>query len=79
MLLTSVVGNIFTQSLLWIVLALSFRHYLLALTLTEIAIWGIESLLFFAIPANQLKLKEAALLSLGMNGTSLALGWLLPV
>jgi len=78
-LLTSVVGNIFTQSLLWMVLELSFRHYLLALALAEIAIWGMESLLFHVVRANRLNLKEAALLSLGLNGLSLALGWFLPV
>jgi hypothetical protein len=78
-LLTSVLGNLLTQSLLWMVLTFSFRYYLLTLALVEIAIWGIESFLFHAVPANQLKLKEAALLSLGLNGISLALGWLLPV
>ncbi len=76
---TSVLGNLLTQSLLWIVLTFSFRYYLLTLALTEIAIWGIESLLFFIIPANQLNRREAALLSLGLNGISLALGWFLPV
>jgi hypothetical protein len=78
-LLTSLMGNLLTQSLLWIALTFSFRHYLVALVITEIIIWGIESLLFHVIRANQLNLKEAALLSLAMNGTSLALGWSLPV
>jgi hypothetical protein len=78
-LATSVLGNLLTQSMLWIVLSFSFRYYRLALALTEIAIWGIESFLFYVVPANQLKLKEAALLSFLMNGISLALGWFLPV
>ncbi len=78
-LLTSVFGNLLTQSLLWIVLTVSFRHYLAALSLTEMAIWGIESFLFYAIPANRLKLKDAVWLSLGLNGISLALGWFLPM
>jgi hypothetical protein len=78
-LLTSVVGNLLTQSLLWLVLTFSFNDYVAALVLAEIAIWGIESFLFHAIPANHLDLKEAALLSLGLNGISLALGWFLPV
>jgi hypothetical protein len=78
-LLTSAYGNLVTQSVLWIVLTLSFRHYLLTLALAEILVWGIESLLLYGIRANQLKLKEAALLSLGLNGISLALGWFLPV
>jgi hypothetical protein len=78
-LLTSVFGNLVTQSILWIVLTLSFHHYLITLVLAEILVWGIESLLLYRIRANQLKLDEAALLSLGMNGISLAIGWLLPV
>jgi hypothetical protein len=78
-LLTSLFGNLLTQSILWIVLTLSLRHYLVALVIIEIIIWGIESFLLHGIPANQLTLKEAALLSLGMNGLSLVLGWFLPV
>jgi hypothetical protein len=78
-LLTGVFGNLLTQSILWIVLTLSFRHFLVALLIAEILVWGIESLLFYVIPANQLKLKEAAFISLGMNGISLLLGWFLPV
>jgi hypothetical protein len=78
-LLTSVFGNLVTQSMLWIVLTLSFRHYLITLAFAEVLVWGIESLLFYGIPANDLKLKEAALLSLIMNGISLAVGWVLPV
>jgi hypothetical protein len=78
-LLTSVLGNLVTQSMLWIVLTLSFRYYLISLFLVEILVWGIESMLFYAIRANQLKLKEAALISLGMNSISLAFGWFLPV
>jgi hypothetical protein len=78
-LLTSVFGNLVTQSMLWIALTLSFRHYLLTLALAEILIWGIESLLLYGVCANDLKPKEAALLSLIMNGISLAVGWFLPV
>jgi predicted membrane protein len=78
-LLTSVFGNLVTQSMLWIALTLSFRHYLLTLALAEILIWGIESLLLYGVRANDLKPKEAALLSLIMNGISLAVGWFLPV
>jgi hypothetical protein len=78
-LVTSVSGNLLTQSLLWMVLTFSFRYYLLTLALAEMAIWGIETFLFFAVPANRLTLQEAALLSLGLNAASLALGWFLPV
>lgn len=78
-LVTSVFGNLLTQSALWIVLTYSFSHYLMALALTETVIWGIESFLLYIIPANHLNLKDACLLSFVMNGISLALGWFLPV
>jgi hypothetical protein len=78
-MLTSLCGNLITQSMLWIVLTLYFRHYLLALVLMEFIIWALESFLFCVIPANHLGLKESALLSLIMNGISLGLGWFLPV
>ena len=78
-LLTSVFGNLVTQPLLWFLLTLAYRHYLVALVVGEIAVWAIESFLFHAIPFNQLNLKEAALLSLGVNGISLAIGWFLPI
>jgi hypothetical protein len=78
-LFTSVVANLITQSLLWIVLNLFFRHYLIALAIAEILIWGIESILLYSIPANHLRFKEAILLSLAMNVSSFALGWFLPI
>jgi hypothetical protein len=78
-LCTSVCINIFTQSILWLILNLFFRHYLVALLVAEVLIWGIESILLYAIPANQLQFKEAILLSLGMNLFSFMFGWFLPV
>lgn len=78
-LVTSMGGNLLTQSLLWVMLNLFFQNYLLALLVAEILIWIIETVLLYSIPANQLSLKEASLLSLGMNALSLAVGWLLPV
>ena len=78
-LLTSVFGNLLTQPMLWIVLTLSFRYYLVALAITEIMIWGIESILFHTVSAKHLSLKEAGLLIFVLNGISLGLGWFVPI
>ena len=78
-LLTTILANLITQSLLWIVLNLFFQHYLVSLYSAEILIWIIESLLLYRIPANQLYLREAAILSLSMNLASFAFGWFLPI
>lgn len=78
-LFTSICGNLITQSMLWIALNLFFQNYLVTLFLSEILIWTAESLLLYSIPANQLNITEAILLSLGMNLTSFTLGWFLPV
>ena len=78
-LFTSVLANLITQSLLWIVLNFFFRHYLVSLIAAEITIWIVESLLLYLIPANQLRLQEATFLSFFMNLTSFVLGWFLPI
>ena len=78
-LVTSIFGNLLTQSLLWITLNLFFHYYLLTLVIAEIFIGIIETVLLSAIPTNELSLKEALLLSLGMNTLSFAVGWFLPV
>lgn len=78
-LLTSVLGNVITQSLLWIALGVFFQHYLATLLVAEILIWILEGLLLASIKANCLRLTEALLLSLLMNVTSFGLGWFLPV
>jgi len=77
-LFTSICANLITQSLLWMVLTIFFRHYLPALIVTELLIWIIESVLFYAVPANRLRLKDALILSLGMNLLSFGVGWFLP-
>lgn len=77
-LFTSVVANLITQSLLWIVLNLFFQHYLITLVAAELLIWLIEGGLLYTIPANHLDLREAILLSLFMNLASFVLGWFLP-
>ena len=78
-LLTSVCGNLITQSLLWLILRIFFNQYLFALIVAEILIWILESLLLYVVRLNHLSLSEALLLSLLMNSASLASGWLLPV
>jgi Na+/melibiose symporter-like transporter len=75
---TSLCANLITQSLLWMALNVFFRHYLIALLMSEIAIWVIESFLLYFVPANRLGFIEATLLSLSMNLASFALGWSMP-
>jgi hypothetical protein len=78
-LYTSLCINIITQSLLWIVLNLFVRGYLIALLVGEVLIWVIESLLLLVVPANRLRFMEAVSLSLSMNLMSFAIGWYLPI
>jgi hypothetical protein len=78
-LFTSVCGNLITQSLLWIALNIFYGHYLVVLSVAELLIWMIESILLYAVPANRLRFTDAVLLSLSMNIISFALGWFLPV
>ena len=79
LLFTSICGNLITQSLLRVLLNLFFRNYLVTLLVAELLIWILESLLLYFLPWNQLRFKEAILLSLGMNVSSFVLGWFLPV
>ena len=79
LLLTSILANMITQSMLRMALILFYRQYLLTLAVAEILVWMIESLFLYAIPSNRLTLAEAALLSLLMNLASLAVGWFLPL
>jgi hypothetical protein len=78
-LLTSIVANLITQSLLWMGLSVFFRNYLFVLFTAEFLIWSIESFLLSYVPANKLRLGEAIRLAFLMNLASFALGWLLPV
>jgi len=78
-LITGLIANLLTQSLLWIVLNLFFQHYLVILCFAEILIWMIESYWLYRFPANQLRLPDAALLSLFMNLMSFATGLFLPI
>ena len=78
-LFTSILANLITQSLLWVVLNQFYQHYLITLLIAEILIWMIESVLLYYVPANWLRFTDAILLSLSMNLTSFALGWFLPI
>ncbi|MGZ9235184.1 MAG: hypothetical protein ACXW4E_06635 [Anaerolineales bacterium] len=78
-LVTSIWANLITQSMLWVVLKLFFRYYVMTLIAAELLIWIIESILLCSISANRLRFSDAILLSLCMNLSSFAVGWFLPV
>jgi hypothetical protein len=78
-LITCVIANLITQSLLWISLRFLFQHYLMTLFISEIIIWFIEGILLYAIRSNQLNFNESLVLSFIMNASSFGVGWLLPV
>ena len=78
-LLTSLLGNIVTQSLLWLALTLFFQHYLATLLIAELLIWLMEAMLHHGLRWNHLSMGEAVFLSLIMNLSSFGLGWFLPV
>jgi len=78
-LFTSILANLITQSVLWVVLNLFFQHYLVTLLIAEIFIWMVESVLLYYVPANRLRFTDAIILSLSMNLTSFTLGWFLPI
>ena len=76
---TSICGNVITQSFLWIVLRIFFRSYLLTLLVAETLIWIGEGFLLYFISLNKLNFKEAMSLSLTMNLLSFGVGWFLPI
>ena len=78
-LVTGVLANLFTQSLLWIALNFFFQSYLAVLFIAEILIWLMESVLLYRFRPNALSLREALFLSFAMNLSSFALGWWLPI
>ena len=79
LLATSMIANLITQSMLWMVLSLFFQYYLFSLLIAEACIWMLESFMLYGISANQLRLKEAVFLSLAMNLASFSVGWFLPI
>lgn len=78
-LVTSIVANIITQSLLWMVLTAFLQQYLAALLITEVLIWLLESILLYFPRTNQLSFRNAILLSSSMNLLSFGVGWFLRV
>lgn len=79
LLLSGILANLVTQSILWIVLNKFSDHYLTALLVSEICIWWMEGLFLYLFPRNNLKLGEALVLSLIMNLVSFTIGWFLPM
>ena len=78
-LFTSLLANLITQSLLWLLVSTFFQQYLITLLIAELFIWIVEGFLFHAVPANHLDLQHAILLSLGLNLVSFVPGLFLPV
>ncbi len=78
-LIASVLANVLTQSMLWVVLNLFFAYYLTVLLISEILIWLIESVFLRFFPGTRLGWKESILLSLAMNLSSFGLGWFFSV
>jgi hypothetical protein len=79
LLLSSIFINLVTQSFLWVLLHLFFRHYLITLLIAEFLIWFMESIFLYYLPANRLHGTESILISLGMNLASFGAGWFLPI
>ena len=77
--ITSIFINLITQSILWVALSLFYQHYLAVLLIAEILIWVLEGYLLYGLRFNQLKVREAFVLSLMMNLSSFGIGWFLPV
>jgi hypothetical protein len=76
---SSVVANILTQSMLWVLLWVFFQSYFVMLLICEVLIWLLETFLLYIPRKNQLTLYNAMLLSLSMNVLSFGVGWFLPV
>lgn len=76
---TSVIANILTQSMLWVVLTVFFQYYVVVLLITEVLIWLVESFLLSLPIQNQMKLSDALRISLMMNLVSFGVGWFLPL
>jgi len=79
LLFSCLLANLITQPLLWLVLQVFIRDYLIALFITEFCIWVIEGVVLFLYPYNRFRLRDALGLSLTMNLASFAAGWLLPI
>jgi len=79
LLITSVIGNLITQALLWMALRFFFQYYVETLLITESLIWLVEGVLLYGLRFNRLNMREAFSLSLIMNLSSFVMGWFLPI
>ncbi len=79
LLFSCLLANLLTQPLLWLGLRVFFQDYLLVLCIAEFGIWITEGAILFLYPHNQLRLREALVLSLAMNLASFSAGWFLPL
>ena len=79
LLQASLLINVLTQGMLWLILKIFFQQYILTLITAEVLIWLIESVLLYYLMLKQLSLRSAVLLSLCMNALSFGVGWFLPV
>ncbi len=73
-------ANVITQFAFWVALNTYSAANEIFLTLgLEIIIWGVESLIFYLPQRQDMKFKEAALLSLVLNLVSFGIGIFLPI
>ena len=79
LLFSCLLANLLTQPLLWLVLQVFIRDYLIALFIAEFCIWVVEGGILFLYAYSRLRLRDALGLSLAMNLASFAAGWLLPI
>ena len=77
LLLSALFANLLTQTLLWLALTALPTPYLPTLLVAELLIAGIEACILFIYKRNDLRLKEAVLLSFLMNAASFGIGWFL--
>jgi hypothetical protein len=78
-LVTSMIANILTQSMLWAGLTVFYQDYVVVSGIAEVLIWLVESFLLSLPPKNELKLSDALRISLVMNLVSFGVGCFLPV
>jgi hypothetical protein len=71
-------ANMVTLPALWIAAFYIGGYEFYALLLIEVVIWVVETLILYILQRREIDLKEAALLSLSINGASFLIGLLLP-
>jgi hypothetical protein len=71
-------ANMVTLPALWIAAFYIGGYEFYALLLIEVVIWIVETVILYILQRREIDLKEAALLSLSINGASFLIGLLLP-